>query len=305
MKLHQSLLYCLVTVEALLSSANEIQADPSENHVKPDEGLQDLTSKERRNLRGRDLAFESASNSTSSVHSIVGGSVVQNPAKYPYFVRGNGCGGTLIHDDIVISAAHCNGAFSRLYIGSGSTLSDGNLEYRNPITSKMYVHPNFNSGTMEHDLMLFKVAPVTTPTLKQSLAARKIRLNFDGSYPANNQVLTTIGFGATSQGGPQSDKLRQVQVRAFSNSKCSASYGTPFKGATQLCAGVSGGGRDSCQGDSGGPILAAGNVLVGVVSWGYGCAQAKYPGVYARISADATWIKNTICSISDYPPDYC
>jgi secreted trypsin-like serine protease len=53
-----------------------------------------------------------------------------------------------------------------------------------------------------------------------------------------------------------------------------------------VCAGVDGGGRDACQGDSGGPLVVAGR-LVGLVSWGNGCALAGYPGVYTRVSAMA------------------
>lgn len=53
-----------------------------------------------------------------------------------------------------------------------------------------------------------------------------------------------------------------------------------------FCAAVSAGGKDSCQGDSGGPIVeTSSGTLVGTVSWGTGCAQAAFPGVYARIGS--------------------
>merc|ERR1712107_535381 len=62
---------------------------------------------------------------------------------------------------------------------------------------------------------------------------------------------------------------------------------------TMMCAGFQAGGKDSCQGDSGGPFMC-GNQLSGVVSWGYGCANAGYPGVYTQTSYFLHWIKKHI-----------
>jgi len=74
-----------------------------------------------------------------------------------------------------------------------------------------------------------------------------------------------------------------------------------------LCAFANG--TDGCQGDSGGPLVIKGStpdedLLVGVVSWGLGCAEEEFPGVYARVSAQHDWIREQVCGLSDEPPDY-
>lgn len=261
-------------------------------------------------LRGgvRDLSFEEAgagSNATSAVDKIVGGTVVTTLAKYPYFVQGFGCGATLIHRDIVLSAAHCDGAFwKKVVVGPGNNAKGGWAEWR-PIRSKMYKHPKFNWDTMEYDFMMFKIAPPTSTKLRNALKNRPITLNTGRSSPSDNDWLTVIGYGAIKENGQQSSNLREVQVQYISDEQCDSDYDGGIFPATQLCAGVSGGGKDSCQGDSGGPILAPGGKLVGVVSWGYGCARAGYPGVYSRVSAVQDWIKTNICNLSDSPPSYC
>ena len=76
---------------------------------------------------------------------------------------------------------------------------------------------------------------------------------------------------------------------------CNDAYGNQIT-SNMICAASPG--KDSCQGDSGGPLVTQENdhyTLVGVVSWGYGCAMANYPGVYARVTAQMNWIlDNTV-----------
>jgi trypsin len=108
-------------------------------------------------------------------------------------------------------------------------------------------------------------------------------------------VFTEIsGWGRTIQGGSKSDTLRAASVPIVSDSACgsSAMYGGNFNAATMVCAGFSQGGVDTCQGDSGGPLQAPLQTpdgeyrLIGITSWGSGCAQPNRPGVYTRIAQD-------------------
>ena len=113
---------------------------------------------------------------------------------------------------------------------------------------------------------------------------------------APGQLVTVAGWGTTSSGGLGSGVALQVPIPIVSNTTCASNYPLETITGGMICAGFAEGGRDSCQGDSGGPLFGtpAGetkSTLVGVVSWGYGCAIAGYPGVYARVSYYAAWIR--------------
>ena len=89
------------------------------------------------------------------------------------------------------------------------------------------------------------------------------------------------------------DAARKVEVPVYSDAKCNEAYGGGITGG-MICAGLKEGGKDSCQGDSGGPLFSnepgQPQKLVGVVSWGQGCAFEGYPGVYTRVSSYISWI---------------
>ena len=127
-----------------------------------------------------------------------------------------------------------------------------------------------------------------------------VALNDDASQPQDNEDLTVIGFGATSEGGNGSDKLLKVVVPVVPHQTCTQQY-DGLKKDIHLCAGFSQGGKDSCQGDSGGPIVEYRGTIpvqVGVVSFGNGCAQPNASGVYARVSGAYDWIQQTVCDLT-------
>lgn len=96
-----------------------------------------------------------------------------------------------------------------------------------------------------------------------------------------------------------------MNVNYIDSETCNNLYDGDIVDSVMLCAGVPGGGKDSCQGDSEGPILDQDSTQIGVVSWGYGCAQANYPGVYSRVSGVKDWIDARICELSSDPPVSC
>merc|ERR1712113_1353184 len=97
--------------------------------------------------------------------------------------------------------------------------------------------------------------------------------------------------GTTTEGGSLARVLQKVDVPVVSDDHCRDSYGQSDITDSMICAGLDQGGKDSCQGDSGGPFMC-GNELSGVVSWGYGCAEAGYPGVYTQTSYFVDWINS-------------
>ena len=108
-----------------------------------------------------------------------------------------------------------------------------------------------------------------------------------------NHLTFTFQFS----GGSATNTLQWVRVPAITNAACNAQYGGSITDS-MMCAGYPGvGGKDACQGDSGGPFVCNDGgkaVVAGVVSWGYGCADANYAGVYSRNTAALDWIKSSM-----------
>lgn len=82
----------------------------------------------------------------------------------------------------------------------------------------------------------------------------------------------------------------KVSVPVTDRETCRSQYGAGEITDNMVCAGLDEGGKDACQGDSGGPLVDEQGTLVGVVSWGQGCAQAGFSGVYARVGSFVEWI---------------
>merc|ERR1712130_767286 len=104
-------------------------------------------------------------------------------------------------------------------------------------------------------------------------------------------------------GGPTPDILQHVEVGYVSQSECNGDYSGAIT-PRMMCAADPG--QDACQGDSGGPLYDLDNdAVVGITSWGIGCANPLYPGVYSRVARGWTWIEQTICDNSDEKPEFC
>uniref|UniRef100_A0A452RBI9 trypsin n=1 Tax=Ursus americanus TaxID=9643 RepID=A0A452RBI9_URSAM len=227
--------------------------------------------------------------STDDDDKIVGGYTCKENS-VPYQVSLNSgyhfCGGSLINDQWVVSAAHCykSKGFpraclpnSRIQVRLGEyniDVTEGNEQFIN--SAKVIRHPSYNSWTLDYDIMLIKL-----------------------SSPAvlNTRVCLISGWGNTLSSGSNYPELLQcLDAPLLSQAQCEASYPGQIT-SNMVCAGFLEGGKDSCQGDSGGPVVCNGE-LQGIVSWGYGCAQKNRPGVYTKVCNFVDWIKQTIAANS-------
>ena len=217
-----------------------------------------------------------------------------------------GCGGTLVGTQYVITAAHCTVGRSpsdiSLQIGDTSLDTYFEAASMTVAVSEIINHPNYDSSTLDNDISVLKLAtPVsldTFPNIKPACLP-----SAGATFPGPAIV---SGWGTVESGGVGNSWLHEVNITIYEEGNCGSMNSQVTE--SMLCAGLMAGGKDSCQGDSGGPLVAAdpayGNALslVGVVSWGYGCALADYLGIYAEVSHFTSWLNQVMPDLNTCPP---
>ncbi|MBB5930743.1 S1 family peptidase [Streptomyces echinatus] len=214
---------------------------------------------------------------------IVGGTTTTTTA-YPFMMQitdasqNQFCGGTLVAPKKVVTAAHCmvGESTSSVRVVGGRTYLNGTNGTVSRV-SKIWINPEYTDATNGDD-----VAVLTLSTSMPYTTAKYVSSSQTGVYAAGSTA-RILGWGTTSENGGSSNQLRTATVPVVSDSSCRSSYGSDFVQSDMVCAGYTSGGVDTCQGDSGGPLLIGG-VLAGITSWGEGCAEAGYPGVYTRLT---------------------
>jgi len=240
-------------------------------------------------------------------NEIVGGTVA-NQYSWPWQVvwcTGGGfdtrcrleCGGTVIGTNWVMTAGHC--VYGHTNQPQTFRIKAGVFDYHSVNETyeqfvgvkAIHLHPSYRPNPVpQWDVALIEL---TTPlTFTDQVQPVCLPMNSDPMVEPNSVWVT--GWGTTSESGSLSNTLRQVMVPIVSDATCTQEYRNDFKPETMFCAGIVG--KDSCQGDSGGPLVYQKDgawYQYGIVSWGAGCAEDRFAGVYSKTSAYCPFISST------------
>ncbi|XP_008559036.1 proclotting enzyme isoform X1 [Microplitis demolitor] len=228
---------------------------------------------------------------------VVGGQPA-DPKEWPWMVAlirrdsDQYCGGVLVTDRHVLTAAHClyGVKIKNIIVRLGEYDFSKHYETRflDFKVVDIKIHEHFNPSSYENDIALLKIH---RPTIFNDYIW-PICLPPQGMSFENKNAIV-IGWGSQYYAGPQSSILMEVPVPVWPRDRCANTLAQRLPD-TIMCAGAYEGGRDSCQGDSGGPLLhQLGNgrwVNIGIVSWGIRCGDPGHPGIYTRVNSFLDWI---------------
>lgn len=166
------------------------------------------------------------------------------------------------------------------------------------------MHENYMPSTVDNDIALLQLAVPISYTMYAIPACLPTRPLAERELWAVS-LHTVSGWGRRSEDGPTSHLLRQLKVPRIRTQQCKEDSGVPLT-QNMFCAGYIEGRQDSCKGDSGGPLVTKYKntvFLLGIVSWGKGCAQPGNYGIYTRVSNYLEWIHNRTTTFNQLTND--
>ncbi|XP_058138105.1 transmembrane protease serine 9 [Dasypus novemcinctus] len=207
------------------------------------------------------------------------------------------CGATVVGDRWLLSAAHCfnhtKAEQARAHLGTASLAGVGGRPVKVGVR-RAVLHPRYDPSTLDFDVAVLELAePLRFNDFVQPVCL-PLAIH---AFPVGRRCMIS-GWGDTREGNAtKPDTLQKASVGIMDQKACSALYNFSLTDR-MVCAGFPEGKVDSCQGDSGGPLACEESpgvfYLAGIVSWGIGCAQARRPGVYARVTRLQGWILQTM-----------
>ncbi len=249
------------------------------------------------------IAAQANNTKKTAITPYIVGGVVAEKGEFPFQVSlqtssgSHFCGASLIKKNWILTAAHCVSrwnASNKIVVGLHDQKDKTGSETFNSV--KVVAHPQFNKNTLDYDYAVIQLN-ADSKFRSIDLNTTEIQIPEADQSPVN---VWTSGWGTTSEGSYTLPRLlNKVEVPLVTAKACNdpAAYNGGITDR-MLCAGLVQGGKDSCQGDSGGPLFvkqtSGDYLLLGVVSWGDGCARPNKFGVYSKVNVMVDWISSQI-----------
>ncbi|XP_023479045.2 granzyme H-like [Equus przewalskii] len=199
--------------------------------------------------------------------------------------KGKSCGGVLVREDFVLTAAHCWGSSIKVTLGAHNIQKQERTQQVIPVKEAI-PHPHYNSKNLNNDIMLLKLERKAMWTA----AVRPLSLPRGTAQVRPGEVCSVAGWGSVTPIGRASDTLQEVELTVQQDQVCEFLW-HDYNKTTQLCVGDPKEKKSSYKGDSGGPLVCK-NVIQGIVS--YGRILGIPPGAFTKVSSFLPWIKKTM-----------